>query len=92
MRTVKQNIEVVNGIDGLSLVDHFVLPTYDWWKHYYNSIEKRISLLRNKYHDKIRYQAELDKHQQELDLFARFSDCYGYVFFIIQKISTPPKN
>jgi len=85
MRTLKENIDVVNSIEGLQMMEHFILPNFDWWKHYYNSLEKGILHLRKKYEGKTKWQMELDNHQKEIDMFSRYSDCYGYVFFIIKK-------
>lgn len=87
MDTLKANIQILNNIQGLKLVDHFVLPNIDWWKYYYNSIERNIQILRKRYEGKESYQTQLDIHQKEMEMFSRYSDCYGYVFYIIQKIN-----
>ena len=63
---------------------HFTLPESAWWQPYYLPIEKRLLALRRKYRNKPQALRVLELEQTELDLFRRFSDYYGYVFYVMQ--------
>ena len=63
---------------------HFTLPESAWWESYYLPIERRLRALRRKYRDKPQALEVLELEQTELDLFRRFSDYYGYVFYVMQ--------
>ena len=83
MRTVEENLEIVRAA-GYRQVRHFVLPTSAWWEGYYTPQEARIAMLRDKYRDDAEAIQLLDESQLEIDLYRKYSDWYGYVFYIMQ--------
>jgi len=84
MRTVEENLEIVRAA-GYSQVGHFVLSPSAWWEGYYAPQEARIAMLRDKYRDDVEAIQLLDESQLEIDLYRKYSDWYGYVFYIMQK-------
>jgi len=42
-------------------------------------------MLRDKYRDDVEAIQLLDESQLEIDLYRKYSDWYGYVFYIMQK-------
>jgi hypothetical protein len=43
--------------------------------------------MRSKYHNNEAAQAVLDESQAEIDFYRKYSDYYGYEFFVIRKSS-----
>jgi hypothetical protein len=71
---------------GYNLIDHFVLPTEAWWDNYYIHIENKLSLLKTKYQNEAEALEVIAIEELETDLFRKYSDYYGYVFYIMQKL------
>ena len=83
MRTVQENREIVRAA-GYHEIGHFVLPTSTWWEGYYTPQEARIAMLWTKYRDDVEAIQLLDESQLEIDLYRKYSDWYGYVFYVMQ--------
>jgi len=69
---------------GYSVLGHFVLPESSWWKHYYNPLESRLGILEKKYQNDVRRLEYLAVEQAEIDLYRKYSNFYGYVFYVMQ--------
>jgi SAM-dependent methyltransferase len=85
MGNVRENLDHVRAA-GYREVAHFVLPTSSWWDNYYTPQEARIAMLRKKYRDDAEAILLLDETQREIDLYRRYSDWYGYVFYVMQAL------
>jgi len=70
---------------GYKMIDYFPLPGKSWWTHYYTPAEKRLVALRRKYRNNKDAQAIFDSFQLETDMHRKYSDYYGYGFYIMQK-------
>jgi len=70
---------------GYKLLDYFLLPSQSWWTHYYTPAEKRLASLRRKYKNNPDAQAIFDGFQVEIDMYRKYSDYYGYGFYIMRK-------
>jgi ubiquinone/menaquinone biosynthesis C-methylase UbiE len=70
---------------GYRLIDYFPLPSQLWWTHYYTPAEKKLVSLRRKYKGNQDAQAIFDEFQLEIDMYRKYSDYYGYGFYIMQK-------
>ena len=81
MKSMEENLQIVQEA-GYDLVDHFVLPDSDWWGDYYTPLEKRISLLREQYAGDPEAIELLDASQLEMDIHRKYSEWYGYVFYL----------
>jgi ubiquinone/menaquinone biosynthesis C-methylase UbiE len=69
---------------GYREISHFVLPDSCWWDDYYNPLEKRIVMLEKKYADDSEAQDLLNENRREIEFFRKYSDFYGYVFYVMQ--------
>ena len=70
---------------GYKLIDYFPLPGKSWWTHYYTPMEKKLVSMRRKYKGNENAQAIFDSLQLEIDMHRKYSDYYGYGFYIMQK-------
>lgn len=82
--TVTGNVDKAEKL-GYQLIDTFVLPEAGWWEHYYNPLEERIDILREKYKNDQGALKILAESQTEIDLYRNYSDYYGYVFYLLRK-------
>jgi cyclopropane fatty-acyl-phospholipid synthase-like methyltransferase len=69
---------------GYDVMDYFPLPDESWWTDYYTPAEKKIAELRKKYPDEDARQI-FDSFQLEMDMHKKYSEYYGYGFYIMQK-------
>jgi ubiquinone/menaquinone biosynthesis C-methylase UbiE len=81
----KQKAEIV----GYEVIDTFVLPESGWWDHYYTPLEERISMFREKYKNDQEALNTLSEFQSEIDLYRKYSNFYGYVFYLLKRDSPP---
>jgi ubiquinone/menaquinone biosynthesis C-methylase UbiE len=84
MATVTENLEIARRC-GFEVVDHFTLPESAWWTDYYDPMEKRLARLEEQHGRDRDAIALLESTQEQIDLYRRFADCYGYVFYILRK-------
>ncbi|GAA6623432.1 class I SAM-dependent methyltransferase [Scytonema sp. NUACC26] len=83
IQTIESNIRIVEDV-GYRKVGHFVLPKSGWWESYYTPLEERIRSLREKYKDDEAMNKELDNSLLEIEFYRKYSDWYGYVFYLMQ--------
>jgi hypothetical protein len=62
-----------------------VLPEDAWWVGFYGPVENRLRELRKKYGDDPVAREVFDEEQKEIEMYRKYSDWYGYVFFVMQK-------
>jgi ubiquinone/menaquinone biosynthesis C-methylase UbiE len=72
---------------GYKMVDYFQLPGESWWTHYYTPMEKKLAEMRRKYKGNKKAQAIFDSLQLEIDMHRKYSDYYGYGFFIMKRLA-----
>ena len=84
IKTVNENIETIKQA-GYKVINHFVLSKEGWWTHYYTPIEAKLSSMKQKYKDNQDATAYLASEELEINMFRKYSDYYGYVFYIMQK-------
>jgi SAM-dependent methyltransferase len=82
--TVAENMELILKC-GYKLLGQFTLPEDAWWVEYYNPLEERIKSLRRKYINDLEALAVLDNEQREIEMFRKYYQWYGSVFFVMQK-------
>jgi ubiquinone/menaquinone biosynthesis C-methylase UbiE len=82
--TIDGNIQKAKKL-GYDVIDTFVLPEAGWWEHYYNPLEERIAIFREKYKGNQEALNMLQEFQTEIDLYRKYSDYYGYVFYLLRK-------
>jgi SAM-dependent methyltransferase len=84
IRTIQENLIQISAC-GYRLIGHFTLPEDAWWVEYYDPLQIRIQELRRKYVGDLEALAVLDGEQREIDLFKKYKQWYGSVFFVMQK-------
>ena len=82
IKTIEENIEIIQN-SGYRLVGFFVLPSKSWWDNYYNPIEAKLPSLKARYKDDKALQV-IAYEETEIEMFRKYSDYYGYVFYIMQ--------
>jgi hypothetical protein len=84
MKTIEENIIRIKSKE-LDLIIHFNIPTSSWWENLYISLEKSIHKLRKKYQNDNETLNLLEIFSVEIEMFRKYSDYYGYTFFIMRK-------
>lgn len=87
MQTTEKNLSIIRQA-GFDIVGHFVLPENAWWDDYYTPVENKLEILNHKYKDDSKALEVLAMEKEEIDLYRKYSDCYGYVFYVLQKRRT----
>lgn len=87
MTSREKNVELLEHA-GYTLIDTFILPETAWWEEYYIPLQGRIAELEEKYHEDPEALEILSREADEIELYRRYSDYYGYVFFIAAKLSS----
>ena len=84
IKTIPDYLDLIPSC-GYKLIGHFTLPEDAWWIEYYGPLEERIQVLRGKYADNHQALLELDSEQKEIDMYKKYYEWYGSVFFVMQK-------
>lgn len=82
--TVEENIETAKKT-GYKVIDSFILPKSSWWDNYYKPIEAKLPALKAKNKEDPQALAYLSGEEREIEMFRKYSDYYGYAFYILQK-------
>jgi SAM-dependent methyltransferase len=85
IRSVDDNLGIATR-SGFEPIEVFTLPESAWWDDYYRPMEARLAVLRPQYRDDAEALAVIDSSAEQIDLYRRFSRCYGYVFYVLRKI------
>jgi len=70
---------------GFELLSHFALPVSSWIDEFYVPMEKRIRILKEKYAGNKRALDVFESALEEIDVFKKYSEYFGYEFFIMRK-------
>ena len=80
-----ENVYAMIRSAGCELVDYFPLPSTAWWTKYYTPAEKKLAAMRAEYQSSSDAQAIFDAFQLEINMYRKYSEYYGYGFYIMQK-------
>ncbi len=83
IKDVKSNISLIKN-EGFKVLYHFTLPK-SCWIDFYSRMSKEIKELKKKYHDNKIALEVLEKCEKETKIYDKYSDYFGYEFFIMQK-------
>jgi hypothetical protein len=67
---------------GYETLGHFPLPASSWWDDYYRPLEAKVAAFRERHAGEADAQALADQVAREIDVWRRFSEFYGYEFFV----------
>jgi len=70
---------------GYEVLDHFTLPRAAWWDEYYTPLRERAARLRAEASTNPALAQVLDDLEREVFICDRYSDSFGYVFYLMQK-------
>lgn len=83
MKTVEENLESARKT-GYRIVGWFAIPESSWWDNYYTLIEAKLPALKSKYRGDTEALSILACEELEIEMFRKYSEYYGYVFYILQ--------
>ncbi|OIR10066.1 malonyl-[acyl-carrier protein] O-methyltransferase [mine drainage metagenome] len=69
---------------GLAVFDHFALPRSAWWDEYYAPLSRKIAGLQKAAATTPVLAEQVSVLQEEISLFQRWGDRYGYVFYLMR--------
>jgi len=79
--TLDENKKIIDE-EGYEIKDYFILPSTDWTKNYYEKISERLEMLEKKALSPVEKDV-IEMHREEIEMYDKYGDYYGYVFFII---------
>ncbi len=83
MISVKKNLKLIKN-KGYQVIHYFKLDESAFWDPYYKPLENRLSIMREKYADNKDALNVIKEVQFEIDLYRKYSDYYGYTFYIMK--------
>jgi len=86
MISLEDNIELIKE-SKFNLIDHFRLGLDGHWLNYYKPLQNRVVEYTAKYNDHLPAREIANSVQHEIDLYRKYSEYYGYVFYVMQKES-----
>ncbi|MFX0072346.1 MAG: class I SAM-dependent methyltransferase [Candidatus Hermodarchaeota archaeon] len=84
IKHINEDLEVIKS-KNLTIISHFKLPESSWWEDFYKPLEKNIKKLQKKYNNDKDKLMQIDEISLEIEMFRKYSDYYGYEFFILKK-------
>lgn len=84
IKSVDENLVICKN-SGYEVINHFKLPDSDWTENYYKPLQENIYDFSAKYSTNQKAQDIAEDSQLEIDIFKKYSNFYGYVFYILQK-------
>ncbi|MFP4466982.1 MAG: class I SAM-dependent methyltransferase [Candidatus Goldiibacteriota bacterium] len=76
--------------NGYEVIDFFVLEKEGWTREYYPPLKKNLESFRRKYRGNSAAQAVVEESEKEMELYEKFGDYYGYVFFVLKTQPASP--
>ncbi|GAB4410061.1 MAG: class I SAM-dependent methyltransferase [Bacteroidia bacterium] len=70
---------------GYESIGHFVLPRHCWTEHYYRPMRERFAAFLDKHDHTPQARTLVEAEQQEIDLYEKYGDAYGYVFYLARR-------
>ncbi len=70
---------------GYEIVNYFNLPDESWWNDYYSPLFERLPEFKSKYSNNKIALKVIDEIESEIEMFKKYSEYYGYVFYILKK-------
>jgi cyclopropane fatty-acyl-phospholipid synthase-like methyltransferase len=70
---------------GFTVLDHFTLPTRSWLEEFYVPLEERLHRLQRIPAENPARNEVFAACQKEIDMYRKYSEYFGYAFFIMQR-------
>ena len=84
MHDLEANLNAARNL-GFEVLGDFTFPESSWWKNFYHPLEKRLGVLRNEFSGDQGRLEFVEFIQREIDVFRKYSDCYGNVFYLLKR-------
>ncbi|HOO57107.1 MAG TPA: class I SAM-dependent methyltransferase [bacterium] len=84
MNSVNTNMSIAEE-SGYENVEHFILPEKYWWDNYYSRFEMIHDDLEKEYSGNPDGLKIISEIKTEMELFKKYSDFYGCVFYVLKK-------
>lgn len=85
MDSIERNIEAMQRC-GYQFVAAFALPKNCWTDHYFIPREAALRKILEKHAGSDAAKAFAAKNRHEVELYSKYHDAYGYVFYIGRKL------
>ena len=86
IKAVKDKIDLIQN-ERFHLISNFTLPESSWLDSFYLPMEEELIRLNKKYQGNEIALGIFEEMKNEINLYKKFSDFYGYEFFIMQRIN-----
>ena len=86
IKTVKDKIDLIQN-ERFHLISNFTLPESSWLDSFYLPMEEELIRLNKKYQGNEIALGIFEEMKNEINLYKKYSDSYGYEFFLMQSIS-----
>jgi SAM-dependent methyltransferase len=86
IKPVKDKIDLIQN-ERFHLITNFTLPESSWLDNFYLPMEEELTRLNKKYQSNEIALGVFEEMKNEINLYKKFSDFYGYEFFIMQKVN-----
>jgi ubiquinone/menaquinone biosynthesis C-methylase UbiE len=84
MKNIENNLDVIKKC-GYKIIDHFTIPESSWFDNYYDPLEERVSNLYKINKGNKEWEEAINMQIEEIEMYRKYSEYYGYVFYIMQK-------
>lgn len=84
MRTADESMSIIKEC-GYKLNSFFSLPDEGWWDNYYSPLEQNLDQFRKNTSHSPDMAAAIQAVEKEIYIFKKYSDWYGYMFYVLQK-------
>lgn len=81
--TVSENLTLAEQA-GYRCLDHFLLDPQAWWDNYYLPMSAHFPAFLSQQRSSPGAKELVTELQQEIDLYRKYSDYYGYLFYILE--------
>jgi ubiquinone/menaquinone biosynthesis C-methylase UbiE len=81
---IDKNLDLINE-NNFQIIAHFTLPKTSWFIHFYNPMKKEIKRLKEKYIGNTEALEFFNVSEHEIFVYDKYSDYFGYEFFIMKK-------
>ncbi len=86
IKAVRDKIDLIQN-ERFHLISNFTLPKSSWLDSFYLPMEEELTRLNKKYQGNEIALGIFEEMKNEINLYKKFSDFYGYEFFIMQRIN-----
>ncbi len=86
IKTVQDKIDLIQN-ERFLLISNFTLPKSSWLDSFYLPMQEQLIRLNRKYQGNEIASSIFEEMKNEINLYKKFSDFYGYEFFIMQRVN-----